>query len=137
MAPPDPPKRPIGFITPEDKGSKTQDLTLAIRSQSVTLAIRGQAHAVEDGSRATRQGNDHDEATQQQQARSARRSRQIDQGPHQRPLSFSAAFSSYPRTALVGVGQVAVPTLWRHLVAAIVVVDVDMNSSVTTRSRPR
>jgi hypothetical protein len=24
MTPPDPPKRPIGFITPEDKGKKTQ-----------------------------------------------------------------------------------------------------------------
>ncbi len=23
MAPPDPPKRPIGFVTPEDKGKKT------------------------------------------------------------------------------------------------------------------
>lgn len=25
MTPPDPPKRPIGFVTPEDKGKKTQD----------------------------------------------------------------------------------------------------------------
>ena len=25
MAPPDPPKRPIGFVTPEDKGKKTSE----------------------------------------------------------------------------------------------------------------
>ena len=27
MTPPDPPKRPIGFVTPEDKGKKTSGAT--------------------------------------------------------------------------------------------------------------
>ena len=35
MTPPDPPKRPIGFVTPEDKGKKTtQDLTPTPRATS-------------------------------------------------------------------------------------------------------
>jgi len=33
MTPPDPPKRPIGFITPEDKGQKEQGSARSSRSK--------------------------------------------------------------------------------------------------------